>query len=166
MEAPIYLKGQSRKGPTFREAVLMHAVARLALDPVFSNIQASWVKMGPDGAALLLDAGCNDLGGVLMNESITRAAGAMHGQEMCAADLERLIRQQGRTPAPALHALRVRAGRAHERSQRCRRRRSARLPSRSNSEGDRQLQAPGGLVDGGLPSPALPGSPPASAHPG
>jgi FO synthase len=98
MEAPIYLKGQSRKGPTFREAVLMHAVARLALDPVFSNIQASWVKMGPDGAALLLDVGCNDLGGVLMNESITRAAGAMHGQELCAADLERLIRQQRRTP--------------------------------------------------------------------
>jgi FO synthase len=98
MEAPIYLKGQSRKGPTFREAVLMHAAARLALDPVFSNIQASWVKMGPDGAALLLDAGCNDLGGVLMNESITRAAGAMHGQEICAADLEQLIRQQGRTP--------------------------------------------------------------------
>jgi FO synthase len=98
MEAPIYLKGQSRKGPTFREAVLMHAVARLALDPSFSNIQASWVKMGPDGAALLLDAGANDLGGVLMNESITRAAGAMHGQEICAADLERLIRQQGRSP--------------------------------------------------------------------
>ena len=98
MEAPIYLRGQSRKGPTFREAVLMHAVARLVFDPVLDNIQASWVKMGPDGAALLLDAGCNDLGGVLMNESITRAAGAMHGQELCAADLERLIRQQGRTP--------------------------------------------------------------------
>jgi FO synthase len=98
MEAPIYLKGQARKGPTFREAVLMHAVARLTLDPVFVNIQASWVKMGPDGAALLLDAGANDLGGVLMNESITRAAGAMHGQEICAADLEHIIRQQGRTP--------------------------------------------------------------------
>jgi FO synthase len=98
MEAPIYLKGQSRKGPTFREAVLMHAVARLVLDPVFANIQASWVKMGPEGAALLLDAGANDLGGVLMNESITRAAGAQHGQEICAADLEHLIRQQGRTP--------------------------------------------------------------------
>ena len=52
MEAPIYLKGQARKGPTFREAVLMHAVARLVLDPVITNIQASWVKMGPDGAAL------------------------------------------------------------------------------------------------------------------
>jgi FO synthase len=98
MEAPIYLKGQSRRGPTFREAVLMHAVARLALDPVLANVQASWVKMGPDGAALCLHAGANDVGGVLMNESITRAAGAMHGQEIGAADLERLIRQQGRTP--------------------------------------------------------------------
>jgi FO synthase len=98
MEAPIYLKGQARKGPTFREAVLMHAVARLALDPVLANVQASWVKMGPDGAALCLDAGANDIGGVLMNESITRAAGAMHGQEICAADLEHLIQQQGRTP--------------------------------------------------------------------
>jgi FO synthase len=98
MEAPIYLKGQARKGPTFREAVLMHAVARLALDPLIPNIQASWVKMGPDGAALLLDAGANDLGGVLMNESITRAAGATHGQEISAADLERMIRRQGRRP--------------------------------------------------------------------
>ena len=68
MEAPIYLKGQARKGPTFREAVLMHAVARLALDPVIPNIQASWVKMGPDGAALCLEAGANDMGGVLMDE--------------------------------------------------------------------------------------------------
>jgi len=98
MEAPIYLKGQSRKGPTFREAVLMHAVARLALHPVIPNIQASWVKMGPDGAALCLDAGANDLGGVLMNESITRAAGAMHGQEVSAAELEGLIRSRGRRP--------------------------------------------------------------------
>ena len=98
MEAPIYLRGQSRKGPTFREAVLMHAVARLALDPCFTNIQTSWVKMGPDGAALCLGAGANDMGGVLMNESITRAAGAMHGQELCADDLDRLIRAQGRTP--------------------------------------------------------------------
>ena len=98
MEAPIYLKGQARKGPTFREAVLMHAVARLALDPVITNIQASWVKMGPDGAALCLGAGANDVGGVLMNESITRAAGAMHGQEISAADLERMIGQQGRRP--------------------------------------------------------------------
>src|SRR5215475_7565769 len=98
MEAPIYLRGRARKGPTFREAVLMHAVARLALDPIITNIQASWVKMGPDGAALCLDAGANDMGGVLMNESITRAAGAMHGQEISAFDLEHLIRQQQRTP--------------------------------------------------------------------
>jgi FO synthase len=98
MEAPIYLKGRARKGPTFREAVLMHAVARLVLDPVIANIQASWVKMGADGAALCLAAGANDMGGVLMNESITRAAGAMHGQEISATDLERIIRAQGRTP--------------------------------------------------------------------
>jgi FO synthase len=98
MEAPIYLKGQSRKGPTFREAVLMHAVARLALDPLIPNIQASWVKMGPDGAALCLDAGANDLGGVLMNESITRAAGAVHGQEIGASEMERIILARGREP--------------------------------------------------------------------
>jgi FO synthase len=98
MEAPIYLKGRARKGPTFREAVLMHAVARLVLDPLIPNIQTSWVKMGAEGAALCLAAGANDIGGVLMNESITRAAGAMHGQEICAADLERIIRTQGRTP--------------------------------------------------------------------
>ena len=98
MEAPIYLRGRARKGPTFREAVLMHAVSRLALDPVIPNIQASWVKMGPDGAALCLGAGANDMGGVLMNELITRAAGAVHGQELSAADLQRLIRAAGRTP--------------------------------------------------------------------
>ena len=98
MEAPIYLKGQARKGPTLREAILMHAVARLALDPEIRNIQASWVKMGPEGAVACLAAGCNDLGGVLMNESITRAAGAMHGQEIGAAELEAMIREAGRQP--------------------------------------------------------------------
>jgi FO synthase len=98
MEAPIYLKGRSRKGPTFREAMLMHAVARLTLDPVITNIQASWVKMGPQGAALCLEAGANDLGGVLMNESITRAAGAAHGQELSADDLCGLISGAGREP--------------------------------------------------------------------
>ena len=81
MEAPLYLKGRARKGPTFREAVLMHAVARLALNPVITNIQASWVKMGHQGVVACLRAGVNDLGGTLMNESITRAAGASHGQE-------------------------------------------------------------------------------------
>ena len=98
MEAPIYLRGRSRKGPTFREAVLMHAVARLVLNPVIANIQASWVKMGPDGAALCLAAGANDMGGVLMNESITRAAGAVHGQELSAENLQHLIRAAGRIP--------------------------------------------------------------------
>jgi FO synthase len=98
MEAPIYVKGLSRRGPTFREAVLMHAVARLALDPLITNIQTSWVKMGREGAALCLKAGVNDMGGVLMNESITRAAGAVHGQEFGAAGIEQLIRGAGRRP--------------------------------------------------------------------
>ncbi len=98
MEAPIYLKGKARKGPTFREAVLMHAVARLALHPWFENIQASWVKMGPEGVRACLNAGVNDLGGTLMNESITRAAGTAHGQELPPAAMEELIRASGRTP--------------------------------------------------------------------
>ncbi len=98
MEAPLYLKGRARKGPTFREAVLMHAVARLALHPWFENIQASWVKMGPEGVAACLQAGVNDLGGTLMNESITRAAGAEHGQELSPSEMETLIRSAGRVP--------------------------------------------------------------------
>jgi FO synthase len=98
METPIHLRGGCRLGPTFREAVLLHAVARLALHPVIPNIQTSWVKMGPDGAAACLRAGCNDLGGTLMNESITRAAGAAHGQEMPPEAMERIIRDLGREP--------------------------------------------------------------------
>jgi len=98
MEAPIYLKGRARKGPTFREAVLMHAVARLALHPVIPNIQVSWVKMGPEGVKACLRAGANDLGGTLMNESITRAAGTEHGQEMPPEAMEALIRSIGRNP--------------------------------------------------------------------
>ena len=98
METPISLKGRSRLGPTWREAILMHAVARLALHPVIPNIQCSWVKLGPDGAAACLDAGCNDLGGTLMNESISRAAGASFGQEMPPENMEALIRSIGRTP--------------------------------------------------------------------
>jgi FO synthase len=98
MEAPIYLKGEARRGPTWREAVLMHAVARLVLDPVITNIQASWVKMGPEGAARCLSAGVNDFGGSLMNESITRAAGAVHGQEMTPEKMETIIRKSGRFP--------------------------------------------------------------------
>ena len=80
-EAPMYRKGKSRLGPTLREALLMHAVPRLALNGAISNIQTSWVKMGREGAMLALQCGANDLGGSLMNESITRAAGAEHGQE-------------------------------------------------------------------------------------
>src|SRR5207253_11087000 len=83
---------------TYREAVRMHAVARLALHPLIPNLQASWVKLGPDGAAACLNAGCNDLGGTLMNESISRAAGASFGQEMPPEDMEALIRSLGRTP--------------------------------------------------------------------
>jgi FO synthase len=98
MEAPMYLKGASRRGPTFREAVLMHAVARLALNPHITNIQTSWVKMGPQGAAACLNAGANDLGGTLMNESISRAAGTEHGQEFPPEAMEDLIRALGRTP--------------------------------------------------------------------
>ena len=98
MEAPMYLRGQARKGPTLREAVLMHAVARLALHPLITNIQTSWVKMGPDGAALCLNAGANDLGGTLMNESISRAAGTQHGQEFPPEAMEALIRSIGRMP--------------------------------------------------------------------
>ena len=98
MEAPIYLKGRARQGPTFREAVLMHAVARLVLHPHIPNIQTSWVKMGHDGVLACLDAGVNDLGGTLMNETITRAAGATHGQEMPPEAMEALIRAAGRTP--------------------------------------------------------------------
>jgi FO synthase len=98
METPIYLKGRARRGPTYREAVLMHAVARLALHPVITNIQTSWVKMGAGGAAACLAAGANDLGGTLMNESITRAAGAVHGQEMPPESMEALICSLGREP--------------------------------------------------------------------
>ena len=97
-EAPIYLKGASRPGPTLREAVLMHAVARLALNPVITNIQTSWVKMGPVGVKLCMNAGVNDLGGTLMNESITKAAGAIHGQEASPEVLEQWIREAGRSP--------------------------------------------------------------------
>jgi FO synthase len=98
MEAPMYLKGKSRRGPSFREAILMHAVARLVFHGLIDNIQASWVKMGVAGVAACLDAGVNDLGGSLMNESITRAAGSGHGQEWAPAHMERQIRAAGRQP--------------------------------------------------------------------
>jgi FO synthase len=87
MEAPMYRRGLSRKGPTWREALMMHAVARIALYRQIDSIQCSWVKLGVPGAAAVLAAGANDLGGVLMNESISRAAGAEHGQEVSVEEL-------------------------------------------------------------------------------
>jgi len=98
MEAPIYMKGGARQGPSFREAVLMHAVARLVLNGLIDSIQVSWVKMGEAGVAAALTSGANDLGGTLMNESISRAAGTEHGQEMSPERMTALIRSLGRRP--------------------------------------------------------------------
>ncbi|MBX3519191.1 MAG: 5-amino-6-(D-ribitylamino)uracil--L-tyrosine 4-hydroxyphenyl transferase CofH [Xanthobacteraceae bacterium] len=98
MEAPMSLRGQARKGPTWREVRLMHAIARLTLHPLVTNIQASWVKVGPAGARALLQGGANDLGGTLMNESISRAAGTEHGQELDPKSMDELIESAGRTP--------------------------------------------------------------------
>jgi FO synthase len=98
MESPIYLKGNARKGPAFREAILIHAISRLVLNPLFRNIQASWTKLGHDGVRACLQAGVNDLGGTLMNETITRAAGASHGQETSPEEMEEIINSLGRTP--------------------------------------------------------------------
>ncbi|MCB1670601.1 MAG: 5-amino-6-(D-ribitylamino)uracil--L-tyrosine 4-hydroxyphenyl transferase CofH [Gammaproteobacteria bacterium] len=97
-EAPMYLKGKSRHGPSFREAILMHAVPRLVFHGLIDNIQTSWVKMGLEGVLACLQAGANDLGGTLMNESITRAAGASFGQEWPPARMEEVIRSIGRVP--------------------------------------------------------------------
>ncbi|MBW3536358.1 MAG: 5-amino-6-(D-ribitylamino)uracil--L-tyrosine 4-hydroxyphenyl transferase CofH, partial [Actinobacteria bacterium] len=118
MAAPMWLQGKARPGPTFRESVLMHAVARLAYGSLVPNIQASWVKLGAEGSAQVLRAGANDLGGTLINENISRAAGASHGQAMDAsafadivgranaADggnrrLEQRTTRYGRVPIPA-----------------------------------------------------------------
>ncbi len=98
-EAPLFLKGRARPGPTWREVRLMHAVARLALDPLIPNIQASWVKLGEGGVQAVLQGGVNDLGGTLMNESISRAAGAAHGQEWEPLQMEQVIDAAGRVPA-------------------------------------------------------------------
>jgi FO synthase len=96
MATPLFLRGRSRKGPTFREAVLMHAVARLHYATLIDNIQVSWVKMGVEGSRRILAAGANDLGGTLMDENISRAAGATHGQEMDVASLQSLVAPLGR----------------------------------------------------------------------
>ena len=98
MEAPMWLRGRARSGPTFGETLLVHAIARLALHPWITNIQVSWVKLGAEGVAAALRAGVNDLGGTLMNESISRSAGAEHGQEFPPEAMEGLIRSAGRIP--------------------------------------------------------------------
>ncbi len=97
MASPIYLQHKSRRGPTFRETVLMHAIARIAYHGLIDNIQVSWTKIGKAGAAQLLQAGCNDLGGTLMNENISRAAGASHGQEMTEDSFREIVEPLGRT---------------------------------------------------------------------
>jgi FO synthase len=99
MASPIFLQGKARPGPTWDEVVLVHAVGRIALDGLIDNIQASWVKLGLAGGARLLGAGCNDLGGTLMDENISRASGASHGQLASPEELEAAIRSAGRIPA-------------------------------------------------------------------
>jgi FO synthase len=96
MAAPIYLKRQARRGPTWREVVLMHAIGRIAYRDVIPNVQASWVKLGTTGAQQLLNAGVNDLGGTLMDENISRAAGAAHGQGLRPEDFEAVCQPLGR----------------------------------------------------------------------
>lgn len=96
MATPLYLNGRSRRGPTFRETVLIHAVGRLAYRGWIDNIQVSWVKLGLDGARQVLQAGVNDLGGTLMDENISRAAGASHGQELDEAELRSMCAELGR----------------------------------------------------------------------
>jgi len=96
MASPIYLQKKSRRGPTFRETLLMHAIARIAYHGLIDNVQVSWVKIGLTGAVQLLNAGCNDMGGTLMNENISRAAGAAHGQEMTPQHFTQLAEQLGR----------------------------------------------------------------------
>lgn len=115
MEAPIALKGRTRRGPTFREVLLMHAVARLALHPVLTNIQTSWCKLGAEGVRACLRSGVNDLGGTLMNESISRAAGTEHGQEMPPQAMEDLIRSVGRIPQQRTTLYQSVSAQTHER---------------------------------------------------
>jgi 2-iminoacetate synthase ThiH len=97
MAAPMYLQRKARPGPTFREALLMHAVARIAYRGHLDNIQVSWVKMGASGVQQALRAGVNDVGGTLMDENISRAAGAAHGQGMTEDEFRAIVEPVGRT---------------------------------------------------------------------
>ena len=94
----MFKRGKASPGPTFNEVLLMHAVSRIALNPYINNIQARWVKLGKEGALSCLNAGVNDMGGTLMNESISRAAGSIHGQEFEAKRMEKFIKDCGRLP--------------------------------------------------------------------
>jgi FO synthase len=96
MASPIYLQRKARRGPTFRETVLIHSIGRIAYHGLIDNIQASWVKIGRPGVRQLLNAGVNDLGGTLMNENISRAAGASHGQGLERRDFEEIVEGMGR----------------------------------------------------------------------
>jgi FO synthase len=108
MEAPIWRKGRARSGPSWREAVLMHAVARIALDGAIPNIQTSWVKLGGDGASAMLQSGANDLGGTLMDESITRSAGGVNGQNFDVNAMAALAAKLGRPLAERTTPYRLR----------------------------------------------------------
>jgi FO synthase len=99
MATPIYLKRAARRGPTWREVLLVHAVARIALHGLIDHVQASWVKLGVSGARQLLRAGVDDLGGTLMDENISRAAGASHGQSLDEAGFRAIVKPLGRTLA-------------------------------------------------------------------
>jgi FO synthase len=96
MASPIYLQRKARRGPTFRETILLHAVGRLAYRGLINNVQASWVKIGVPGVQQLLLAGVNDLGGTLMDENISRAAGAIHGQKMTEDSFSAVVAPLGR----------------------------------------------------------------------
>jgi FO synthase len=96
MAAPIYLRKQARRGPTFRETLLVHAVGRIVYRGAIDHVQASWVKTGLAGARQLLTAGCDDLGGTLMDENISRAAGAVHGQGLTEEDFRAIVAPLGR----------------------------------------------------------------------
>ena len=98
MGSPIYLRGKSMPGPTWDEVVLIHSLARIYFTNIIDNIQASWVKLGHDGAGKLLKAGVNDLGGTLINENISRASGADHGQETTGKQFIELIESFNKTP--------------------------------------------------------------------
>ena len=97
MASPIYLQKASRRGPTFREVLLVHAIARIAYRGLIDNVQLSWVKIGAEGSRQLLQAGCNDVGGTLMDENISRAAGAAHGQGMTRDAFLEMVQPLGRS---------------------------------------------------------------------